>query len=316
MLSDQRSKINDEFEKEVKVLEAKYSAKKQPLFETRKQIISGEVTEFAEYVPKFEETHTKLEKIVSGIVKTEEDADKTEEEKEPINVDHLKNVQGIPDFWSLAIKNNKMIMHTFKEADEKLIPHIKSLEAVRFDKPKALELKVQFTENEYFTNEELTLKLNYKGDTEEVVNTEGSSVNWKDGKNITTKKIKKKQKNKKTGETRTITKTVESDSFFNAFTSQKAPEEPEDDDEDSEAERAFDRFDEAVQIAEDFYDLFAQDALEYYLGLNDDEDFMGMGLGDSDDDDDEDDDEDSDKKKKTKAQAPQVGPDGKECKQQ
>jgi len=182
MLSDQRSKINDGFNKEAKILEAKFAAKKQPLFETRKQIISGEVTDFAEYIPKFEETHSKLEKLVSGIVKTEDDADnKEEEEKEPENVDHLKDKQGIPDFWEKAIKNNKMIMQTFKENDEKLIPHIKSLEAVKYEVPKSLEIKIQFSENEYFTNEELTLKLKYKGDTEEVVATEGTSINWKDG---------------------------------------------------------------------------------------------------------------------------------------
>jgi len=132
---------------------------------------------------------------------------------------------------------------------------------------------------------------------------------------LTKTKIKKKQKNKKTGETRTISKTVDAESFFNAFTSTKAPETPEDDsDENSEVEAALDKFDEACGIAEDFYDLFAQDALEYYLGLMDDEDFMGLGMGDSDDDDD-DDDEDGDKKKK-KGKGPQVGPDGKECKQQ
>lgn len=321
MLSDQRSKINDEFEKEVKALEAKYAAKKQPLFETRKQIIAGELTDFSEYVPKFEETHNKLESIVSGIVKSEEEAaaDKAEEEsKEPINVDHLKEVQGIPDFWEKSIRNNKMIMHCIREADEKLLPSIKSIEAVRFEKPKALELKIQFKENEYFENDELSLKLIYKSDTEEIESTEGSSINWKEGKDLTKKKIKKKQKNKKTGETRTITKTVEAESFFNAFTSMKAPEQPdeEDSDENSELERALDRFDEACQIAEDFYDLFAQDALEYYLGLMEDDDFMGLGMGDSDEDDDDDDEDGDEKKKKKSKKGPPVGPDGKECKQQ
>ena len=35
MLSDERSRINDEFEKEVKALEAKFNAKKAPLLEKR-----------------------------------------------------------------------------------------------------------------------------------------------------------------------------------------------------------------------------------------------------------------------------------------
>jgi nucleosome assembly protein 1-like 1 len=38
-----------------------------------------------------------------------------------------------------------------------------------------------------------------------------------EGKDPTKKKIKKKQKHKKTGETRTVVKTVDADSFFNIF---------------------------------------------------------------------------------------------------
>jgi len=37
----------------------------------------------------------------------------------------------------------------------------------------------------------------------------GDEVNWKAGKNLTKKKISKKQKNKKTGKTRTIEKEVD-----------------------------------------------------------------------------------------------------------
>lgn len=37
----------------------------------------------------------------------------------------------------------------------------------------------------------------------------GTDIKWKEGKNITEKKIKKKSKNKKTKENKTVTKTVE-----------------------------------------------------------------------------------------------------------
>ena len=42
-------------------------------------------------------------------------------------------------------------------------------------------------------------------------------IDWKKGKNVTVKTVKKKQKHKGSGTTRTITKTVQSDSFFNFF---------------------------------------------------------------------------------------------------
>jgi septal ring factor EnvC (AmiA/AmiB activator) len=54
MLSDERSKINDEFEKEVKALEEKFREKKKPLLELRNKIVMGEVTDFNEHLPKFD----------------------------------------------------------------------------------------------------------------------------------------------------------------------------------------------------------------------------------------------------------------------
>lgn len=42
-------------------------------------------------------------------------------------------------------------------------------------------------------------------------------IDWKRGKNVTLKTIKKKQKHKGRGTVRTVTKTVSNDSFFNFF---------------------------------------------------------------------------------------------------
>jgi len=39
--------------------------------------------------------------------------------------------------------------------------YIKSLEATEYDDPKTLEVKIQFYENEYFSNEELRIELIY-----------------------------------------------------------------------------------------------------------------------------------------------------------
>jgi len=42
-------------------------------------------------------------------------------------------------------------------------------------------------------------------------------IDWKKGKNVTIKTIKKNQKHKSRGSMRTVTKTVQNDSFFNFF---------------------------------------------------------------------------------------------------
>lgn len=46
---------------------------------------------------------------------------------------------------------------------------------------------------------------------------QGCVIDWKKGKNVTIKTIKKNQKHKSRGSMRTVTKTVQNDSFFNFF---------------------------------------------------------------------------------------------------
>ena len=109
ILSDKRSKLSDEFEKEIKLLEVKMAGKKQPLYAQRKVIVQGELPaeELAEFKGRFDATHKQLEEMCAKIV--EKDKDKKDEEVKKVDVDHLKTVQGIPDFWQKAIKNNHMI---------------------------------------------------------------------------------------------------------------------------------------------------------------------------------------------------------------
>ena len=72
----------------------------------------------------------------------------------------------------------------------------------------------EFADNEIISNKQLTKKFYLKND--EAVKTESSVIEWK-GKNLTVKEVKKKQKNKKTGQQRVVTKTVEAKSFFTFF---------------------------------------------------------------------------------------------------
>lgn len=301
VLSDQRSKLADQFEAEVKALDAKIAAKKKPLYDERDKIIAGTVTDFSAYTTKFDETHKKLESQCALIQKKEKEGEKAEEEeiKAP-EVENLKGKTGIPDFWYRAIKNNQMIYELVKEKDDEVLQFLRHVETERQEKPKTLTVKFHFNQNEFFTNETLQLTIFYRGDEDEVEKIEGTQINWAEGKDPTKKKVKKKQKNKKTNETRTIVKTVEAESFFNVFTSRAAPDENTQLESEEEAELQ-DKIDQAMNLAEDVEDVLIPDALEYYLGLNDDlydEDMMGEG----DDDDDEDggsgSDDEGDKKKK------------------
>ena len=60
MLSDERSRINDEFEKELKALEAKIELKRAPLLAKRAQILKGELTNFDEFLAPFDAQVTEV----------------------------------------------------------------------------------------------------------------------------------------------------------------------------------------------------------------------------------------------------------------
>ena len=175
-----------------------------------------------------------------------------------------------------------MIWDLVKEKDEEILQSIRHIESERTDKPKTLTVHLHFAPNEFFENEKLSLKVVYKEDEEDVEKIEGTEITWKEGKDVTKKKIKKKQKNKKTNETRTIVKTVEAESFFNVFQNRSAPSE-EAALESEEENELMDKIDQAMNLAEDLDDVLIPDALEYYLGLADD--MAGMDDMDGDDSD-------------------------------
>jgi len=81
-------------------------------------------------------------------------------------------------------------------------------------------------DNEFFVQELLEVALEYESE-DQVKSIKGTTIEWKEGKDPTKKKIKKKQKHKKTGETRTVVKTVDADSFFNCFQTRSAPPQGE-----------------------------------------------------------------------------------------
>jgi nucleosome assembly protein 1-like 1 len=219
----------------------------------------------------------------------------------------------VPDFWATAIKNNQMMMQYMREKDQETLKHLSNVVCSEANDPPTTTVELTFRENEFFTNEKLTLKVQFKDESkDEVVETFGTPIDWKDGKDITCKKINKKQKNKKTGETRQIVKTVPAESFYHCFESKKAPDNKDDDDEDEETEKLMDAIDESMQIAMDFNDLYMWEALEYYLNFGSNHgDFMdmaGMG-GEGDDDDDED---EAPKPKKQKKKPAEAGAEGTE----
>lgn len=244
-----------------------------------------------------------MKTIVAGIVKTPEESQEPEPEHTATNVDHLKEVQGVPDFWKVAVENNTMLQQAVRKQDKEAMAFLSDIVSKKTEEPSTLYVELHFKENPFFSNTKLSYTVRYKED-DEPEGVEGCVIDWKDGKNLTQKKIKKKQKHKKTNETRTIVKTVPTDSFFNIFESRKAPEDIEikdQDDIDSDVEKLLMGIEEASDVANDFFDMYTTDALEYYLNFGAQYgDLLGGNPYGDEDDGGEDDEDDAQPKPKPK----------------
>ena len=327
MLSDMRSKLNDEFNEACKKLEKQCDERKKPFLDQRANIISGEMTDFGELPARFDKSHTETEEKVEKFKPEEKPEDEAvEEEKVPTDTSYLKGQAGIPDFWHRAMQSNKLIWDQVREKDEPIMKHLKHVEMKNDPESKNMivTLNMVFAEdNDFFKPSTLSVSCVYDDSEQSVSKIAGTNIEWLEGKDPTKKKIKKKQKHKKSGETRTVVKTVEAESFFNIFKDREAPAEASDAKDSEEENDIRDKIDEVQQTVEDFNDLLVPDALQYYLNLNEDFDMLGMdGEGDESDMGDDDDSEGDAKPpppkkgKKGKGGEAAGAEDQKDCKQQ
>ena len=187
------TELEAKFFEEMHALEGKYYQLYEPIFERRRQIVNGD------YEPTEEESKWNLDQLnTNGHAeekKTEETAEKASEEK------------GIPNFWLETLQALRMTAELVQECDEPILVLLQDIRVKFFDKkPYGYTLEFHFGENPYFTNKVLTktyeLKIevdskdpfSFEGpDLEKVV---GCKIDWKAGKNVTVKLIKKKLKSK------------------------------------------------------------------------------------------------------------------------
>lgn len=92
-----------------------------------------------------------------------------------------------------------MIKEEVHDKDEEILKKLTDIEIRREENSEDYTIVFHFDENEYFTNKELTKKVICNKKDGEPEKFEGCEIDWKEGKNITKKKVTKKQKNKKTG---------------------------------------------------------------------------------------------------------------------
>lgn len=110
-----------------------------------------------------------------------------------------------------------MVKEILGKEDNELLRAIENIHVVDEEGSDNFTIVFTLTENTIIKNKDLTIKF-YLDKDSVPVKAESSVIEW-NGKNLTMKEIKKKQKNKKTGQQRVVTKQVKAKSFFNFFTS-------------------------------------------------------------------------------------------------
>lgn len=171
-----------------------------------------------------------------AIVEEEDDnnaaaaADDDDDDIEATGENNKEDAQGIPDFWLTVLKNVDTLTPLIKKYDEPILKLLTDIKVKLSDpgEPLSFTLEFHFKPNEYFKNELLTktyvLKSRlayydphpYRGTAIEYCT--GCEIDWNEGKNVTLKTIKKKQKHRIWGTIRTVTEDFPNDSFFNFFT--------------------------------------------------------------------------------------------------
>lgn len=319
------AELEGKFYEEAHQLEMKYAELFKPLYDTRSNIVNATyepTDDEATWVEPGEEEEEKIgeedekSKEKSGDEKTEDE--KTEDEKMAESVlNKLKldeNTKGIPEFWLTAMKNVELIAEMIQDHDEEVLKHLTDVKLIftgkkgeemdEDDAEMGFVLEFHFSQNDYFTNTALTKTYRMKSEPDkddpfsfdgpDIISCTGCKIDWKKGKNITQKQVKKKQKHKGRAQTRVITKTVKNDSFFNFFDPPEVPEDESELDEETEALIAVD-----FEIGHFFRERLIPKAVLFYTGEaieedSDDEDDDEDSSSDEEDDDDSDKDEDND----------------------
>jgi nucleosome assembly protein 1-like 1 len=185
-IQKEHAKLETQFLEEVLELEKKYFKKFTPLYEQRAKIING----------KAEPTE---EEVKAGQAEEDEDPEApAEPPAEP--TDANENVNGIPEFWLSAMKNQISLAELITDRDEEALKHLTDIRLEYLDRP-GFRLIFEFAENDFFNNKTITKTYFYQEDTGYggdyiYDHAEGDKIDWKAGQDLTVRVESKKQRNK------------------------------------------------------------------------------------------------------------------------
>lgn len=306
------TKLEADFYTAVQRLEAEFQAKYQPFFDKRHDILTGS------HEPTDEESHWPADEDDEGEEGKPDDQQQGGGATSATSEDTKTEDVGIPEFWLTALKNADLFAEIIKEHDEAVLSHLTDVKVIyQDDAGLDFNIEFHFSDNEWFTNKvlvkcyqvvcEVDNDTPFEFEGAALTSCKGCKIDWKKGKNITVKTVKKKQKHKGRGQARTVTKTVPNESFFNFF----SPPDPEAKDGDLDEEELSQTLADDFVRAEFLRDRLVPKAVLFFTGeaVEEEDEFGDEDEGDEDEED-EDEDDDYDAQQDLQNKKPP------ECKQQ
>eukprot|EP00915_Cephaloidophora_sp_WS-2016_P006115 GHVH01008022.1.p1 GENE.GHVH01008022.1~~GHVH01008022.1.p1 ORF type:complete len:539 (-),score=62.58 GHVH01008022.1:1551-3167(-) len=156
------------------------------------------------------------------------------------------STQSMPGFWYIAMQNHPLIEEVLESHDEGPLRYLTNIDyewTLKHDalsyvdiqkNTKRFTLNFHFAENPYFSNSLLTktfvVQRSYLGGglwndmgEDVLIEAVGCDINWINNQRLVSKLVLRKQRNRKTTETRQIRELIPRNSFFNFFLSHFAP---------------------------------------------------------------------------------------------
>jgi len=282
-IDDEYLEIEREYEKEVEELQRKFTEKQKPCLDKRAELLQQ----------------------------------KGDEADAPVS-----GTPALRGFWLKALRNHPAFEEEIEEWDEPVLEYLSDIKKENLDamsSEKGFKFELHFVENPYFENKVLTKEYHtkegspYTGDIE-VTEIKSSTIEWKDGKNVTVESVKKKVKGGGAKKAKQAGKTKEEprSSFFRSFFRNLKEGGPLPDDIDPEEMRGMCEDSEDEGDEEQIISYMMENdheggcalrdniipfAVRWYTGEaapedDDDDDEDGEEEDDDDDDEEEDDDED------------------------
>jgi nucleosome assembly protein 1-like 1 len=151
------------------------------VYEQRRALLAGEKPPAEDLVNEYQARAKELD-----------DEDYKKLEAQSCDVKEIQNCPlGVPGFWLRAMLNHGGISRLIQEKDRPILMHLLDIECVLHNPGYGFDLVFTFEKNDYFKNEKL--RKSFVMERQNMIEkADGTEIEWKDGKDVTKKKIKKK----------------------------------------------------------------------------------------------------------------------------